>query len=216
MTAVNVIVRADCVHVITDGAATDSRGRLVHLMQKATPLPHLRSVIAIRGNRALSSCIVDAVSTGGSSFDDIRRNLVPIVKAHFMPIAPIWKEQFGPDVLDSEVIVAGWSESRGPSAFALATSERNSLSGLPPWHPVDIGGAFLSPSDAKIAERFARLQLDFDDKLAVELIESQRAHRGVGGFVQLTTVNEHSIETRILRRWADEIGKSLRSSGEAA
>jgi hypothetical protein len=32
---------------------------------------------------------------------------------------------------------------------------------------------------------------------------------GVGGFVQITTVREHGIATRILKRWHDAIGEKL-------
>jgi len=35
-------------------------------------------------------------------------------------------------------------------------------------------------------------------------------HHVVGGFAQLTTITENSIETKIIHRWPDEVGQPIR------
>ncbi|WP_426611207.1 hypothetical protein [Bradyrhizobium sp. McL0616] len=81
----------------------------------------------------------------------------------------------------------------------------NAAYGLHPWKPYDITGTFYSPLSPDLAGDFARLQLEFDDRRAVALVDQQGRLRpqDVGGFVQLTTVREFGIETRILKRWKE-------------
>jgi hypothetical protein len=210
MTALNVVCLADSVHLVSDGAACDGDGRLAALFHKVTPLPHLNLAIGVRGVRAAAIMAVDTISVGATSYDDLRSRVAKILKDYLGPVAPAWEKQLGQDALKFEVVVAGWSESRGPAAFVMATSDLNDAHGLPAWTPVDVPGAYFSPSNEQLSADFARIQLSFDDATAVELVRRQRAMDRVGSFVQLTTVRREGIETRILKRWPDVIGKTIK------
>lgn len=224
MTAINVVLGRNAVHIISDGAAIDTGGRLAHLMHKVTPVPHLSAAIGVRGVRTTVSVVIDAVTAGATSYDDLHSRIVDILRGTFEPARLIWEAKFGPHVLRCDVIVAGWSEQhKGPHAFVVATSDANAAAGLPAWTVVEIAGTLLTPSDSKLAADFARLQLEFDDDAAIALITRQRAIAapspdnppapgpyGVGGFAQITTVGAHGIETRILKRWPDAIGETIK------
>lgn len=202
MTALNVIIQADRVHLISDGAGTGADGKFAHLTHKVVPLPHLSAAVGVRGVQALRNASIDVVSACATSFDGLRANLGPTLRAAFEPHEAAWLKQFGPEFAKAEIVVAGWSERRGPTGFVLATSDTNAASGLPAWTPVDIPGAYFSPSNESLSAEFAPLQLDFDEARAVELIERQAALRSdVGGFVQISTVRRHAIESRILKNW---------------
>ena len=199
MTAINVLVLPDRALMISDGAAYVD-GKIVHRYHKVTALPHINAAIGIRGMRMVSTIVIDAISAGARSYDDLRARIVDLVRATFEPVAPIWQSKYGPDILDCEIIVAGWSESRGPAGFILATSDTNAAYGFPAWTVVDIPAAFFSPDNGELAGKFACP--DFDDAMAIELIERQSAMRSnVGEFCQLTTVRQHGIEPRVLKNW---------------
>jgi hypothetical protein len=156
------------------------------------------------------------VSDGANSYDDLHENVVAILKANIEPVRSIWESKFGPDVMSAEIVVGGWSESRGrPHAFILATSETNAAYGIPAWKVTEIDGLLLSPSDQTLSADFAIIQSEFGSQFrarAVELVRRQRTvgeKPGVGAFVQITTVREHGIETRILKRWPDVVGQKL-------
>jgi hypothetical protein len=217
MTATNVIVQRDSVHLVTDGAAIDPTGRLAHLLHKVTPIPHLNAAVAVRGTRNMASVVVDAISSGASSYDDLQKRIVDILRGTIDPIRPIWEAKFGRSVMQADVIVAGWSGA-GPHAYMLATGDHHGAQ-LAAWTPLEISGTFFTPTDTQLAADFARLQLEFDDNAAVELVTRQRAIArqvstkkmpcGVGAFVQLCTVHETGIETRILHRWPDRVGSLI-------
>jgi|HubBroStandDraft_4_1064222.scaffolds.fasta_scaffold04499_4 hypothetical protein len=219
MTAMNVVVQRDCVHLVTDGAAVDSTERLAHLLHKVTPMPHLNAAIGVRASaRCTASVIVDAISSGAHSCDDLSTRIVEILRATIDPIRPIWEAKFGRSVLQADVIVAGWSETIGPHAYIVATGNHHG-DDMPAWTVLPIGGTFLTPTNTQLATDFSNLQLEFDDNAAVELVTRQRAIArqvstkkmpcGVGAFVQLCTVHETGIETRILKRWPDRVGSLI-------
>lgn len=213
MTATNVILGLDAAHLVTDGAAIDSAGRLVHTVHKVTPLPHLNAAVAFRGARAVNSMALDAIAAGANSYDQLAATIDMLLREQFDQIAPVWKKQFGLHILDAEIVVAGWSESRGPHAYVMATTDKNKTFGLRAWRPIEIQGAFLAPSDNTLAADFAKLQIEFNDERVVELVHRQRTigpMPGVGSFVQLTTVRKHGIESRILKRWPDAVGEVLK------
>lgn len=228
MTALNVVIGTDSAHLISDGAAIDpASGRLAHLIGKVTAHPHLAAAVGVRGSRMLASGINDAIASGASSYDELRSTIVPMLRQHLAPIAPIWEKQFGPNIMNAEIVVVGWSESVGPHAFVVATHSANADFGLPAWRVVELPGAYFSPSTESLATEFARIQMDFNDDTAAALVERQRSlkvtipgTRGdrhvVGGFVQVTTIRESGIESRIVKRWDDHIGSIIKPAAIAA
>ena len=124
--------------------------------------------------------------------------------------------------MEMDIIVAGWS-ARGPDSYLLRTLEGTPT---PAWKIIDTGGVLLTPSCdaifAEVNEKLAgpRAPRAISDKELIEVAEMQRRYiepcgpqkiptSWVGGFLQLTTVTEDEISTRIIHRWPDEIGKPL-------
>jgi hypothetical protein len=222
MTAINSVVLHDCVHLVSDGAATDPTGKLAHLIHKVTPIAHLNVAIGVRGTRTAASMIIDAIAAGASSYDELQSRIADILRSSIEPTRKVLEPQFGPHALACDVVVGGWSQTRGLHAYVIATSDANAAHGLRAWTPVEIAGTLFMPGDEPLTANFARLQLEFSDAKAIELVTRQRAMvapsvndphvpgpHAVGGFVQLTTVRRDSIETRILHRWPDVIGQGI-------
>jgi hypothetical protein len=135
--------------------------------------------------------------------------------------APLFDEcHLGPDF---EVIIAGWSDARGPEAYLLPTHDRY---GGRPFETVPLEGVTCFPNDEtvhpEIVKVLAGLQADDVDpeRHGLAIMEIQRAHPfvhegfsdrfcSVGGFAQLTTIRPDGIVSRILRRWPDVVGERL-------
>ncbi len=207
MTAVNVIVQTDRVHLVTDGAAIDATGKICTLRNKVAVHPHLSAAVAVNGTNVLHN-IVAAVTAEGSTYAEMRSTIVHRLREAMLPIRDAFVRTFGPHVLTGTVAVAGWGE-RGPEAYLIATGEFTPL--LPPWTVVDVPGMYYTPSDSTIESDFADLNVRFDDAAAIDLVSRQRTIIApslgnwsapiVGGFCQLSTVRRHAIETRILKNW---------------
>ena len=212
MSACNIILHSDAVHVMTDGACFLPSRPLepFAFAAKAWVMPHLNAVAVNTGPSAFSPLVAQILSFA-SSFDGILDASWDGLRAAF--------DQF-PDLPDFSVMVAGFSESNGPSAFRVASGRKcsqhrdGSVTWFEPWSAVSLpklsfvpGGADLS---AEVAARIegAKSADDFDPITdGVWLIERQRASRlaGVGGFVQLTSVTRDGITSRVIHRWPEDV-----------
>jgi hypothetical protein len=125
-----------------------------------------------------------------------------------------------------DLAVAGWSETSGPSAYFVCNRENQG-----PIKPqiIDAGPDNIAPHDEAIKAELKRAFPDgidperFDPLVdGLRILEIQRHHKvahpsdstfvdavGVGGFAQLTTIRRDEITMKIIRRWADEIGRPL-------
>lgn len=220
MTAVNVIVCPDAVHLVTDGAAVDREGRLATIAMKVIPLPHMLVALAYSGPANFLSAMADLAGSCGASYDDLRDGLA----AHTDRISGAAINQHG---LAFQVVVAGWSlRSRRPEAFTFNTHGN----GAPAYTAAGIELAQVMPGcpDGRIeAEIFPVIEAGgFDiEKVAGDLVEIQRTipadcalamggggavSPNVGVWAQLTTVTRNDVRTRIVRRWPqDVIGQPL-------
>jgi hypothetical protein len=216
MSAINVVVLEDRSHLITDGAAIDQHGNLVCTMAKVLPLPHLNCAIAFRGSPAMQSIFFAGIQSSGlSSFAGLRSHLSEVLRQHIEPVRGQVVAQYGQAACDADIFIVG-----AGCAFVLATHDGNAP-GVPAWQPVDIEGVFFAPSNAAVATEFARIQIEFSDQKAIELVTRQRGIAAplaanpepgpcsVGGFVQATSVFADRIETKVLKHWPDKIGSPM-------
>jgi hypothetical protein len=217
MTAINIIVLEKCSHLITDGAAIDQHGNLICTMAKVLPLPHLNCAAAFRGSPAMQAVFFAGTQASGiSSYDGLRSGLAEVLRKHLEPLRMPIEQQYGVGALAADLFIVG-----AGCAFILATHDGNAP-GVPAWQPVDIGGVFFAPSNSALATEFARIQLEYSDEKAVELVTRQRGIGAplvtnpeqpgpcsVGGFVQRTTVFADRIETKALKLWPDKIGSPM-------
>jgi hypothetical protein len=224
MSAINVIRQTHQVHVLTDGAAYDPDGRLVMVGPKISIVPHLSCALAFRGPAATRCLLTEVLAHGAASYDGLRDTIAEMLRESAAIYAPLFDGcQLGPDF---EVVVAGWSETKGADCYILPTHDRYGEA----FSPVAIEGVTCLPSDEILQPEIEALLVglvadDVDPEVqGLAIMEMQRAHpvvhlvdqlgdltprRSVGGFAQLTTIRPDGITSKILRRWPDVVGERL-------
>ncbi|MDB5579628.1 MAG: hypothetical protein JWR80_4804 [Bradyrhizobium sp.] len=216
MSAVNIIVQSDAVHLLTDGACYNDDGTMIAIGPKVTAIPHLSCAVAFRGPQSARPILSELIGISAPTFDTMRASVADLLRRAAEAYAPLF-EQCSQGA-DFEAIVAGISETDGPYAFIVPSHSRF---GTEPFVVVPIGGLTCTPNnDAILAEIVAALPADCaaDDidpqTHGLAVMEIQRAHlidnngidghfAAVGGFAQLTTVTSEAVVTRILHRWPD-------------
>jgi hypothetical protein len=136
-------------------------------------------------------------------------------------------EMLGPTALDFDLAAVGWSAgARGPVGFFLSTIERP---GTPAFKVIETDNLITPSTDEMYQEIMPLLAYPgrFDaERNMVAIAEKQRqivepygskriTTSLVGGFLQLTTVTEHEITTRIIHRWPDKIGGWINGAATA-
>lgn len=232
MTATIVIKQTNAVHMLTDGLGQWRTDRSFGPWGcKAWTVPHLNAVVASRGVRLRGLLITEGLSLAGRTYDEVKARAVQTLSASEGSYEAYWKALFGDrgdpfaamprlptENADQEVVIAGWSETCGPDAYALSLDDQgrwSMIAGSPPM--------FVAPCDHVIQERSLavlapHIKADHNvdgldperDGLAIIEVQRRRAidlgiHL-VGGFVQLTTITQHGASARILRTWPSEYG----------
>lgn len=214
MSATNVLIQSDRVHLMTDGAIYQPDGTLTAIGPKVRVMPHLNCAVAMRGAYLGLAPIMEEISNAASSFDLLKENMPELLRACAAGYAHLLTQcAAGPEF---EIVVVGISESVGPAAYLIPSHDRYGE----PWRAMDLAGFVVLPCDkailasvqAIVAGRIAdRLDTAVD---GLAIMEAQRAKPAldsgdtcwVGGFAQLTTVTADSVTSRIIHRWPDEIG----------
>jgi hypothetical protein len=216
MTAINIIKQKNAVHMLTDGASWVFGGSFGPACCKAWPIPHLHAVVSGRGPRLGPLLMADFLNTAGRSYDEMKGNAAVMARELFeCHGATLIGNPFGSK---SEFVIAGWSEANGPDAFVISLDDAGA------WMTHDTGPVMMAPGDATIQQAaFAALPAGVTSAEAMDpardglaMVLAQRDARiladgmsVVGAFVQLTTVTEDGISTRILERWPDEWGEPI-------
>lgn len=218
MTAINVLVRSDRVHVMTDGSVWEPEGAIIGVAQKVYILAHVSAVIAYRGPAYLGPGLVGTLNASGMrSFDDLltrlpatARMLIDHAIEHMDPTV-LAEASARLDLRRFDIAVAGWSHARGRGeAYRLDTSK-------PGWRLEPQGAGFLMPADspallARLEDAGWSIGDEAEDAARLlELVNHQRAvpdnlpngasFPTVGGFAQHTVITPDAIATRIVERW---------------
>lgn len=195
MTAVNVVVLAQSVHVFTDTRASFvglNAGNLV----KCMPLPHMHLAIATRGPQVALDLFARVICERASTFDealsflDERGRELPRASWLNSRDAEAWLEPI-------DLILAGWTR-RGPEAAAYFTHEEH---GLPAWKIHKIQPILITPRVSSMS--FDRLVCSHDrlSEMAAIMQEQAETCPGiVGGYAQETIIDSGGIYTRCLGR----------------
>jgi hypothetical protein len=229
MTAINVILRGEEAHVLTDGAVLGPDMALTGIATKVILLPTLPAVVALGGGlNAMLPILASALYFRVQTFDDLIDSIEEIFRTAHAQIAPFVASKGMSDAF--ELVMAGWSESEnGICAYCIGSHE------LPPALPgaparaafaltsTPHGAINPAPSEAAIAAVGWKLPEDstrFDPAAdGLCLLEAQRRTPlpgqrgevfGVGGYVQHTIVSRKSVRSGIIRRWPDEIGAPIK------
>lgn len=235
MTAINVIIGDDAAHVITDGAAVDPNGLLMMLASKVHIYPHIKSVVAMRGMKALTPSFADSISSFGRSYDEIKKSIGTNLRQLVDRGGSTLTKMCGPFAIQFDAVVTGWSDVvNKPEAFVITThSEHPEIE--TPYEPIAIAGYVIAPTSRELIDEFdpairayandavepgsgdkkltqiARNIIGRQRDLCVPMFGCEESQRIVGGFAQLTTVTRDGISSRILARYDDMIGEKLGS-----
>lgn len=204
MSALNVIVRHDGAHLITD-AAGSAKGRMLALTQKAFLYPHLGVAAGFRGHigvmRSLSFLLGQYPNR-----EAMVRGLPHDFERQYR-----LRRKLLPGVFNFDLGIVGFDGA--PFGWLFSSVDR-------PHHPAfklnDVT-TFFSPKAGDEAMRQAAEVISDDvDEAALAILDGQRRATDVvvGGYAQITSVDEDGFNTRLLARWSDERGKVVdRSAG---
>lgn len=213
MSAINVLIQTNRVHLFTDAAIYQLNGELAGIGPKVRMMPHINAAMAMRGSFLGLAPIAEELSVA-PSFDKLREGIVPCLQACAETYGHLLNQcSAGPDF---EVVIAGMSETGGPSAYLVASHNRYGE----PWSIVELAGLSATPASDAVHQRvFATADGRDADQLdpvvdGLAILEAQRAHRFddvvcIGGFAQLTTIDADGVHSRIIHRWPDKLGEKI-------
>jgi hypothetical protein len=220
MSALNVLLQRDSVHVISDGASYDPDGRLAFPTTKVMILPHLNAIVSGRGPALGPAVMSQMLGVVGDSYDSMKAGAVECFRESLPLFRPILQQAGISSKI--EVLVAGISESNGPDAFLICNHDDY---GFPALSIIDLGNLSILPSEgapeflASLPNGTETDPEDIDPAVdGLRLLECQRRivtsnETGdfviTGSFAQLTTVRADGISTRILKRWNDVRGERV-------
>jgi hypothetical protein len=237
MTATNFLLRQrrNELFAFSDGAVYGYEdGILSGVSTKIEALPKLSAIIAARGACYSSNVLAREFSLRCDDFDDLLgkvEDLYPKIMDHFA------EELFGGQK-EGQLFIGGWSHKRNqPELYFLTNTDlhlqergNESRGGGPLYRPEpgrlqEMNGAVnvISLRDGDMEKGFARPPKSTDDiadveQYALTVLELQREQNTVGsgndaymvgGLAQLVTLTKDKIETRVIHRYADEIGQPI-------
>jgi hypothetical protein len=205
VTAINIIKQKSAVHMLTDGASWLYNGKYYNgpAVTKAWQLSHLQAVVAARGPLGSPGCLADFFgSSGCGSYDELKRCAITLMRTMMSYGSYKWvfEGRHGPKI---EVLIAGWSETTGPDAFAISVNTGDPNPALEPWIAHDCGSVTMAPGTPEIEQAalaampaHVRCADDMDPvRDGISIMEAQRAALGLtdgpvgmvtcGAFVQL-------------------------------
>jgi hypothetical protein len=211
MTAINVMRFRNAVHVATDGLIylTTREGDSVcqHLAPKTFTASHLPMVLATRGAHGAAFTLGTLFVMQFQSFDA----LVDGIEQAFPALHEVYCHGTGypdlPDVRNTELVLAGWSAIRAQAEayFIRAGAEQYLDGSFPPFKLIELDAVLCAPWPSSL---FSASGLNENDESVCRnmtaVMEAQRDEfpGRIGGFLQLITLTEQTITSRILRQWA--------------
>lgn len=169
MTALNVILTEEYSVIVSDTLAR-AKGNPDFHVAKVMACPHMRLAVATRGRMDALTKVVGVISVGAFDFDSTRAFLAGAYS------------RLG--LNDVEIVVAGWS-SKGPAAFIISAANTGGK-------VMDIQHVLITPTvSSAVADAFAADPIG----QMPDLLKSQASSPDVGGFMNVTQIGEHVIET---------------------
>lgn len=231
MSAVNVLVQSDAVHLMTDGLLYADGEVLQTNMQKCIPLKGMRAAIAATGPASFPYLLAEMLEQDCTSFDEVVAKDREWFRGAFDWY--VKNERNGANEY-ATVILIGWLEREDrPACFAIELSnggekaewiERNNPNVDPNSVAHDlIELPIIANPMPQVGELIAAgwpIGVDRDKRDAeidlLHMLEIQRRKRMddgryyVGGQAALTTVDRNGVTQRVVHTWAeDKAGKPI-------
>ena len=233
MTAINVVRQQRAVHIISDGVFCDNNGIVCEIGPNAFALPHLPAALAIRGATHFMPFLAHRLSRECRSFDDVLAKIVRTAQEVHMSFPMAFGNLgFGSIEPDFDLVAVGWSKSRAaPTSYLVSSHDRVVGRGLTAsaWQLVELPDVLIAPPIAenqisatgwKVPYSADSFRPEIDglallkaQRLSRRAIDPRFGARGyihvVGGFIQVTSVSSHGVNSEILHRWPDELGRRI-------
>jgi hypothetical protein len=234
MAAINVIRQRQAVHVISDGVFCDSAGIVCEIGPNAFALPHLPAALAIRGSTHLMPFLVHRLSRECRSLEDLLAKIVRAAReVHLSFPMAFGTFEYGAVEPDFDLVIAGWSKSRGVAASYLVSSRDRVVAPAvtaDAWQVLElpevliappVGENYVTSSGWKVPDSAEAFRPDTD---GLPLLQAQRLSRleldsrrfgkpdyahVVGGFIQVTSVTPQGVNSEILHWWPDKVGRRI-------
>lgn len=223
MTAINVFPLRDVAYLFGDGASYDLEGNLLSIGSKAHILGSLSAAMIFTGRSILSPYIVHHLAHQATSFD----HLMTIMPDRLAEIEDHLTELFGIDQSPQRqssnqgyrIFAAGWSEER-ERIVAFSIASVGDALGDEPYMLHEAPEGFMTPPLTAEQRKlgFGSVNVDVTaatiEDVAVTQIELQRQfghrntggdHCSVGGLIELVTVRKDHVESKILRRFDEDV-----------
>ncbi len=220
MTALNVIVQANAVHLITDAAGFDAEGRVTVIESKVIAWDGSRLALGwsgTGGHHAIAAAIMG--ERPPASISDLL-TLLPAI-AHQVNLGAV--RDMGPEWAGLQIVACFWDQGRNsPRALAVTTHRTGWAAALRPGHltelthlttpQVDLSAVLGRPFDKATnagfdATRDGRALLEAQRRVTWE-IGGVAVHQ-VGGFGGRHTITAAGVERAELIRWPDEVGRRI-------
>jgi hypothetical protein len=208
MTALNVVRSASVVHIATDGliGLTTPDGLVLErwLAPKVFLAPHMPLAVATRGQWEAAFGLGISMVRLFSEFDALIDRLERI----FPQLHLAQRQSTGAPDLHSmrttEVVIAGWSTARSQAeAYYIWGGEKSDLAdcSCPPFKLMRLEGLACAP----VPSQHVDVDPNHIERDMLAVMEAQRSEfpLAIGGFCQLTSLTQHAVTQRILRRWPD-------------
>jgi len=239
MAAINVIRQRQAVHIVSDGAFCDATGIVCEIGPNAFALPHLPAALAIRGSSHFMPFLVHRLSRECRSFDDMLPKIVPAaLEVHGSFPMAFGTLGYGTIEPDFDIVAVGWSKARdAPASYLVSSQDRPVAQGLAAkaWELVELPDVLIAPPIAENQISAVGWNVPYSpesfrpDVDGVALLKAQRLSRReldprsgmrgqvyvVGGFIQLTTVSSHGVNSDVLHWWPDTVGRRIESQVSA-
>jgi hypothetical protein len=190
--AVFLIRQREAAHILADGAAVAPDGKVVAVVAKIMPLPHLGAAVALRGDVEM----VAQLPLLGRARDlvELRR----LAEQGGRTIREAGREvEFYVAALEGcfAVTAGGTTEIE---SFALAPADQSIYAELSFLHGRTADMVDAEVDGLKVMELLRRHPVQGADGAIIR----------TGGHVQIATVTKAGITTRILRRWPDAVAET--------
>lgn len=208
MTAINVCVAPDGVHLFTDAGHMEiGKNSVEAIANKVALVPEYGAAIAANGFAFVEKVITATLAqTTFADFDALAAGFTGLIRK---AIAHGTKYGVPAQWRDTEIVLAGWSPSKDePVAMVFVSVDgfegrevtrfiRPAVGNL----SIDPGNIAQSGLELMRAQRAATFMV-YDGKV-IGFTKCTVRRRVVHGFCQHTVVRRGHIETRVLERWPD-------------
>jgi hypothetical protein len=197
MTAVVVVRGYEELHIATDGLHF---GGEPSIAPKVYVCPNTPMILVSRGDSHAKDVFADLIHESFSQFDDVVSGIEAafpmmyrkyLARAEYMRIAPSASE-------DIELVFGGWSSARRRTECYFIRAGIEIENYVPPWQRIWIADLCALPTPTRAVPFGGDIE-----GFMLATMEAQREDfpQHVGGFCQITSLSEHGIAQRILRRW---------------